>query len=431
MAIGSFSAGLSGLNAQATALNVIGNNLANINTVGFKASTVAFEDLVSQTVGGAAGQRQIGLGVVTGAIAPVFSQGSIETTGEASNVAIQGNGFFIVNNGQGDAYTRAGNFRFDENGTLVTPDGYKVQGYTQIDPVTGNILTTGQPTDITVPPGVLRSPMATTRFSTTSNLDADAAIGDTFSSSVQIYDALGAAHVLTTTYTKASATTWNYQVTVPGADVTPAPAGGAPAVVAAGSVTFDSLGKVASVTPTAPSTGGGPAATLADVQYASPAWANGAAANTLTWDLVDANGNATLTAFAAPSATSSKTQNGSAAGMVDSIGITDDGSIVAKFGAGQAIPIAQLALANFNNPQGLVKLGSNRFSDSPHAGLANVGTAGTGGRGTLIGSALEQSNVDIAHEFTQMILAQRGYQANSKTIVVSDELLVDTLNLKR
>jgi flagellar hook protein FlgE len=195
---------------------------------------------------------------------------------------------------------------------------------------------------------------------------------------------------------------------------------------------FDGTGAVTSVTPTAPSTGGGTGAgAIADVVFTSPAWANGAPATQLTWDLVDANGNVSLTAVRAPSATSSKTHNGTMAGLVSSISIADDGTILATYGAGQSVAVGQLALATFNNPKGLVKLGSNLFGESPDAGLANVGAAGTGGRGTLIGSALEQSNVDIAQEFTQMILAQRGYQANSKTIVVSDELLVDTLNLKR
>ena len=433
MSVGSFSAGLSGLSAHATALNVIGNNLANINTVGYKASTVSFQDLVSQTIGGANGTAQVGLGVVTGAIGPVFSQGSIENSREPTNVAIQGNGFFIVNNDAGSAYTRAGNFNFNAAGELVTSDGYKVQGYTQLDPVTGRIVTTGEPTDIVVPPGVLRPPVATTQFNISSNLDSTAANGATFTASVQIYDSLGAPHVMTVTYTKTGNGAWSYQVTVPGAEVTPAPAGGAPAVVAAGTLTFNANGQIATITPTAPSTGGGSSTPgpLADVTFTGPTWANGATAGPLVWDLVDANQTASLTGFSSPSSTSSKNQNGAPAGLVESISISNDGSIMATFGAGQSVAVAQLALANFNNPKGLVKLGANKFGESLSAGLPTVGVAGTGGRGTLIGSALEQSNVDIAQEFTQMILAQRGYQANSKSITVSDELLVDTLNIKR
>ena len=431
MAVGSFSAGLSGLNANSVYLSVIGNNLANINTIGFKSSSVTFMDLVSQTVGGSSGNpMQVGLGVVTGSISPVFSQGAIENTREATNVAIQGNGFFVVrgDGAAGAAYTRAGNFSFNNEGALVTPDGFRVQGYTTVNPTTGEIVTNGEPTDIIVPPGVLREPVATNQFRTLTNLDADALVGDTFSTAVQIYDSLGNAHVMTVNYEKTGTGAWDFEITVPGSDVA---SSFSTFVVADGALTFDAMGQVENVTVTGPATGGGSAPTLTDIQFTSPVWANGAAASTLTWDLIDANSAASLTGFADPSSTSSKSQNGAAAGMIDNISIGADGSIVATFGAGQTIAVGQLALASFNNPKGLVKLGSNRFGESQAAGIPNVGVAGTGGRGTLIGSALEQSNVDIAQEFTQMILAQRGYQANSKTITVSDELLVDTLNLKR
>jgi flagellar hook protein FlgE len=430
MAVGSFSAGLSGLNANAVYLSVIGNNLANINTIGFKSSSVTFMDLVSQTVGGSgANPMQIGLGVVTGSISPVFSQGAIENTREATNVAIQGNGLFVVRGPEGNAYTRAGDFTFDSNGTLVTSDGYKVQGYTGTDPATGAIVTTGQPTDITVPPGVLRAPSPTSTFQTNTNLDSGAATGATATSSVQIYDALGTPHVATITYTKtATPGSWTYAVTVPGEEITGGTAG-TPFSIGSGTATFTAQGALSAFTAAAPATGGG--TPPADVTFTTPTWVNGAAASSLTWDVVDANNVASITGFSSPSATSSIIQNGSAAGMVDDISISSDGTMVATFGEGQTVAIGRLAVASFNNPKGLVKLGSNRYGESQAAGIPNVGVPGTGGRGTLIGSALEQSNVDIAQEFTQMILAQRGYQANSKTITVSDELLVDTLNLKR
>jgi flagellar hook protein FlgE len=280
-----------------------------------------------------------------------------------------------------------------------------------------------------VPPGVLRSPVATTNFRTLTNLDVNAAVGATFNTPVQIYDSVGASHVTTVEYTRTAAG-WDFQITVDGGEVTGGTAG-TPFVLAAGSLVFDGVGQIASITPTAPATGGGTAPAVADLSFTTPTWTSGAQASTMTWDLVDGNNVVSLTGFASPSATSSKSQNGAAAGMIDSISISPDGTIVATFGAGQTVSMAQLALASFNNPKGLVKLGSNRYGESQAAGIPNVGVAGTGGRGTLIGSALEQSNVDIAQEFTQMILAQRGYQANSKTITVSDELLLDTLNLKR
>ena len=164
----------------------------------------------------------------------------------------------------------------------------------------------------------------------------------------------------------------------------------------------------------------------------SPSWRNGAAAVNFSWDLVDPNGAATITQYAAGSATSSVTQNGSPTGAVASIiSINQSGQLVASFGIGRTVVVGQLALATFNNPQGLVKAGTNYYSESEASGNPSVGIAGSGGRGTLIGSSLEQSNVDIAQEFTQMILAQRGYQANSKSITVADELLLETLNLKR
>ncbi|MEW5981066.1 MAG: flagellar hook protein FlgE [Acidobacteriota bacterium] len=431
MAVGSFSAALSGLNANAAKMNVIGNNLANINTVGFKTSSMNFQDLMSQIVSGSSGSPlQIGLGVTVGSVTPVFSQGAIENSRIATNVAIQGAGFFVVSGPAGLFYTRAGNFGIDDAGNLVTSDGYRVQGWTTVDPQTGQIVSSAQMNDIRIPPGVLRPPAGTTEFSTATNLDARAATGTVFATGLQVYDSLGESHALTVTYTKTGPSTWNYKVEANGADVvggTP----GTPYQVASGSVGFDANGQLASFTIAAPGTGGGAAPNIADAVLATPAWSNGAPASTLTWNLVDQNGAASLTGFAATSATSTITQNGNAAGTIDNIAIGSDGTILADSGGGQTIAVGQLALATFNNPQGLVHKGYTRYGESQASGLPIVGVAGTGGRGTLVGSALEQSNVDIAEEFTQMILAQRGYQANARTITASDELLAETLNLKR
>jgi len=413
----SFSASLSGLNSNQQKLNVIGNNLANINTIAFKSSTVDFSDLVSQSVGGSsANPMQIGLGVTTGAISPNFSQGGIENTGVATNVAVQGSGFFVIGDSAHRSYTRAGDFSFDQNGRLVTTTGAPVQGYTATN-AAGQIVTTGQPTDIVVPPGVLRPPVATTTFGTVSNLDASAKVNDTFTASVQIFDALGTPHVATITYTNTGAGAWTYDITVPGADVGAA----VPTSIASGTLTFDAVGALNTVNGNPP----------ANLTITSPAWADGAQAIDFTWNLLDANNNPTLTGYSAASATSSVTQNGAAPGTINGISIDSSGQIVASFGAGATVTVGQLAMANFNNAQGLVKVGSNGFGESASSGIANIGIAGTGGRGTLIGSSLEQSNVDIAKEFTQMILAQRGYQANSKSITTEDQLLVDTLNLKQ
>lgn len=421
MAVGSFSAGLSGLNANAQALSVIGNNLANINTLGFKASQVAFKDLVSQNIGGgSANPSQVGLGVGLGSISPIFSQGAIESSRVATHVAIQGNGFFMVEGPDGQSYTRAGNFSFDSEGTLVTPDGEFVLGYTQVDPTTNIVSTTGQPTRMVVPPGVLSAPLASTRFQAVSNLDASAPVGSTFTAAIQLYDSLGSTHVATMTYAKTGPNAWTYDLTVEGAEV----AGGTPGTpfqLATGTLGFDGSGVLTTIDGAAP----------ADVALTTPAWTNGALANTMDWSVFDAQGDPVLTQFATTSATSSISQNGTPAGMLNIISVDADGRIVATFGSGQSRAVGQLSMATFNNPQGLTKLGANRYAQTESAGLPSVGVAGAGGRGTLIGSALEQSNVDIALEFTQMILAQRGYQANSKTITVSDQILLETINLKQ
>ena len=422
MSVGSFSASLSGLNANAQKLSVIGNNLANVNTVGFKASTVSFADLVSQSVGGSSvNPMQVGLGVTTGAITPNFTQGGIESTGISTNAAIQGNGFFIVGNSVERMYTRAGVFNFNEDGLLVTPDGLAVQGYTAVNPATGQIDTTGQPTDIVIPPGALRAPVATTLLAIHSNLDASAATATTFSASAQIFDSLGVPHVATVNYAKTGPGAWTYDITVPGAEIT----GGTPGTpfsIGTGTLGFDATGRLTQVN----------AGAAADVVITGPAWASGATATNITWDLIDANNVGTVTGFSSPSATSSTIQNGTATGAVASlISINHDGELVAAYGLGQTMVVGVLSIASFNNNAGLVKAGANMFSESETSGIPSVGVAGTGGRGTLIGGALEQSNVDIATEFTQMILAQRGYQANSKGITVADELLLETLNMKR
>lgn len=418
----SFSASLAGLNANQQKLSVIGNNLANLNTIGFKASNVNFADLVSQSVGGpSSNPMQIGLGVTVGQIRPSFTQGSIDKTGVATDVAIQGSGFFVIGEGANRAYTRAGDFNFNADGMLVTSSGLPVMGYTAVDPATGGIDTSGTPTAIVAPPGVLRAPVATTMFSTITNLNASAPNGSTYSSPVEIYDSLGVSHVATLTFTKTGTGAWNYQMTVPGSEVT----GGTPGTpfqVTNGTLGFNNLGALTAVN------GGTPA----DVTIAGPAWSNGASAGSIVWDIVNPNGVASFTGYGAPSATASVSQNGSASGAPSSLIVIDqDGNLMASFGMGQTIAVGTLAMAAFNNPAGLVKLGSNFYSESQASGQPVIGTPGTGSRGTLIGSALENSNVDIAHEFTQMILAQRGYQAASKGITVADELLVDTLNLKR
>jgi flagellar hook protein FlgE len=417
---GSFSASLSGLKANQVKLATIGNNLANMNTTGYKSSQVTFADLVSQSVSGSsANPMQVGLGVASAAITGNFSQGNIDYTGIATHVALQGNGFFMLG-GAERGYTRSGAFGLDANGRLVSPDGQPVLGYMQIDPVTGLVNTAAAPAEIVVPPGTLRAPVATNLIGMATNLNSAAAVGNVFASSVPIYDSLGVAHTATVTFEKTGLGAWTYTVSVPGQDVVGG-AAGVPVAIAQGAVTFNGNGALATVN------GGAPA----DIVINGPAWANGAAALPVTWDIVNAAGVSTLTSFGSPSATSSVTQNGVPAGSISGLSIGSSGELLATVGAGQVVTIGQLAIAAFNNPQGLMKSGGSTFRETGASGAPSVGVAGNGGRGSVVGASLEQSNVDIAQEFTQMILAQRGYQANSKSINVADELLVEALNMRR
>jgi flagellar hook protein FlgE len=420
----SFATSLSGLTANQQKLNVIGNNLANINTIGFKASTVNFSDLVSQSVGGTSlNPAQVGLGVTLGSISPNFSAGGFDSSSISTNVALQGNGFFIVGSDEEQSFTRAGNFSFSADGKLITADGLPVQGYTNTDPVTGSIISNGPLSEIVIPPGTLLAGEATTRVQTVSNLNAEATVGQTFATSLEIIDSLGSKHVATITYTNTAPGKWNYDITVPGEDVVGGTAGTPKSLLAApGSVEFDNSGVLTKVNGVNPP---------ADVTVPGPAWANGSAVTNFVWDIVLPTGSATLSGYSSPSVTTLTSANGSTPGSIDSVTVSKTGEIIASFGAGKTKVVAQLAIATFNNPQGLNKLGANRFGIGSAAGFPNIGAAGTGGRGTVIGNMLEQSNVDIALEFTQMILAQRGYQANAKSITTADEVLTETLQLKR
>ena len=427
MALTSLYAGLSGLNAHALQLSIIGNNLANINTPGFKSSTVAFQDLLSQTLTGGSSSGdvnllQIGLGVEGSATNQNFSQGSLQTTGIATNVSIQGQGFFIVNSNQGLNYTRAGDFHIDGKGNLVTSDGSTVQGYADKDPVTNRITTTGGLKDINIPLGTLAAPISTSLVSMIANLDANAAAGDKLTSSIRVFDSVGAAHQINFTWTKTGTAAYGYDVTIDGGDVTGGTAGTQFSLLAApGTMTFDVSGALKNVD----------GAAAADKNITTPTFKDGAAALKFTWDLVGTNGQTSITNYAAPSGASSSFQNGFSSGTLTSIAVGTDGTVQGSFSNGQTAELARVALATFNNPSGLIKLGANRFMVSSASGEPSIGNPGTGGRGTTAGNTIELSNVDMAAEFINMILAQRGYQANSRVITTTDDILQESINLKR
>lgn len=408
----SFSIPLSGLNANSQALNAISNNLANLNTVGYKDTRMEFRDLFYQQIGstGSGSPIEIGAGTAVGSNIGIFTQGSIENSGVSTDLAIQGDGFFVTDKNGLREYTRAGDFTLDDKGNLVTSDGANVQGYSAVNgvvntqsPVSGITISKGQVTPA--------NPTANVQFGL--NLDANAAVGSTFSASTPVYDSLGAPHVLTFNFTKTSANNWGYAVTIPGADVGSA----TPVTLTTGTLTFNGSGQLTA-----------PAANISGINITG--FSNGASNLTFSWNGFAAP-QPTLTQFAAASAVSNSTQDGFPSGTLVSFTVDHNGLIQGVFSNGQSRAIGQLALASFANVDGLERNGSNSYQATIASGAANIGAANNGGRGELLGGALELSNVDIATEFARLIVAQRGYQANAKTVTTFDQVTQDTINLKQ
>jgi flagellar hook protein FlgE len=417
-----FSIPLSGLTAESTALSAIANNLSNQNTIGYKDTSVLFSDLFYQQLGttGAGDPIQVGAGVEVGSMPSLYTQGSIETTGVPTDVAIQGSGFFVVQNGDGTlSYTRAGDFSVDANNYLVTSEGQQVLGYGATN---GVINTGGGIVPLQLGAGTLSPPSATTDVQLTTNLNAAASVGDTFSTPVTVYDSLGDSHTLTFNFTNTGPGAWSYNVTIPAADVGGT---GNPVVVNSGTLTFDSNGNLETPASNVTNIGVGTTGTTG-----TGAFADGAAPMNFTWDLYN-NGTPLLTQVAAPSSTSATNQNGFASGSLTSFTINSDGTIAGSFSNGETENLGQLALANFANPDGLQLNGSTDLTPTLASGAAVNGIPGTGGLGTLTGGALEESNVDIATEFANLIVAQRGYEADAKAVTTFDQIMQDTIALKQ
>jgi len=510
----SFSVALSGLNAASVDLSSISNDLANMNTIGYKSTTTNFQDLFYQQIGSSAdgNSEQVGSGVSIGSIASNFTDGSITSTGVPTDVAIQGSGFFVVNNNGTQEYTRAGNFSVASDGDLMTSDGGNVMGYAATD----GVVDSNTPiTALNIPTGITTPPKASTEFTLAVTLDSSggtdvsaasqqtgtgiaaatvlktgsafnftdgtnnftytSAAGDTlnslvtainananfsasvsggslivnakngqgitvssntltdaaagtesetlvpsatpqqagsFSTPVSVYDSLGDAHVLTANFTKTASNTWSYNITVPAADIGQT---GDPVVVKSGTLDFNSSGQLIS-----PS---------GDVPVSITGLADGAGSLSLNWNLTDTNGNSLLTQVASPSATSSTQTDGYASGSLSTYSVGSDGTIEGVFSNGQTLALGQIALASFTNVQGLLKNGSNNYLASLSSGQPTVGVPNTGGLGALNGGALEQSNVDIATEFSNLILAQRDYQANAQTVTTLDQVSQYAINM--
>jgi flagellar hook protein FlgE len=410
-----FSA-ISGLRAHQTKLDVTGNNIANVNTVGFKGSQTVFQDTLSQVIraGGAPAQdrggsnpAQVGLGVKVAAITTNWTQGATQSTGRSTDFMIEGDGFFVTRSGTEQLFTRAGSFDFDGSGKLVTPDGSILRGW--MADANGTINSNGPITDLSVPYGQVVSPRATggagvTAGSMGGNLDADATVGDVVQTAVTMYDRLGVPQEVSYTYTNTGPNAWTLDIDH--SDGTS---------LHSGPVTFNAAGVM-----TAPAGGTVtvPAATLAAGGYAS--WPG-----PLTLDIRG------VTQFGGASTVEATGQNGFALGSLQSFTLGNDGTITGVYSNGLRQPLGRLAMASFNNPGGLEKAGNSSFRVGDNSGEAMIGLAGVAGRGELVSGALEMSNVDLAEEFTGLIVAQRGFQANSRVITSSDEILQDLVNLKR
>ena len=409
----SFSIPLSGLNSNSQALSAIANNIANLNTTGYKAEQPVFSDLFYQQVGssGSGNPLQVGAGVTLGALSTVDTQGSIESTGVPTDVAIQGGGFFVVQQGGTDYYTRAGNFSVSADGTLVTASGAQVLGYTATN---GAVNTNQALGPLALGSGQINPPNTTTNIQLGMNLDASAAVGTQFSTSMAVYDSLGSSHIVNVNFTKSAAGSWDYAVTIPAQDVGKT---GNPVSITSGTFSFDGQGNLTV------------ASNLSGIQIAG--LADGANDMSFGWQLFDSAGKGLITQVAAPSAVANTTQDGFSSGTLEGFNIGSDGVIQGIFSNGQTAPLGQIAVATFANLQGLSRSGSNEFRATLASGAPNVGVPGTGGRGTLAGSALEDSNVDISQEFSQLIISQRAYQANSRVVTTFDELAQEAINLKK
>ena len=419
-----FDIALSALDATSNAINVTANNLANLNTTGFKASKVSFQDLFAESLG-AANLSQNGLGVGTASVTQEFQQGSLQSTGGSFDAAIQGDGFFVVqdaSNGN-QLLTRDGSFTADANGNIVTSNGQFVQGWTQLN-ADGTVNTNGPIGNIQIPTGTLRTPVATQSFELNMNLNSSATVGGstgTFTTPVQVIDSLGNTQTLSVSFTKTASNAWSYSVTIPSSALsTPSTT-----PIATGSLTFDSNGNLTSPAPTAPSI-------LNQIPVAVTGLADGASDLSINWNLSDPKtGASQLTQISSPSAVSTTTQDGVAAAQLEQVSVGTNGAIVAQYSDGEQAQVGQVALATVRNPESLSSVGQNDYQLSATSAAPVIGTPDTGGRGTIIGGELESSTVDIATEFTNLIVYQRSYEAAAKVVTAEDQLSQDTIAIKQ
>ena len=399
----SMFAGVAGLRAHQTMMDVVGNNIANVNTVGYKASEVTFQEALSQVMGGAAASvnpMQLGLGVKVGSINSIFSQGASQTTGQQTDLAIQGSGFFAIQQGTQQLFTRDGSFNFDSTGNLVTSTGAKVMGWAAN---AAGVVNTNNPIQpLNIPIGQVLPSQPTTTVQMGGNLDAGATPGTVVNKSISVYDSIGNAHTLNVTFTNTGPNAWTAAATLDGNAAT----------LSTTAMTFGTNGQLTS------------ASTLTVSGYTPP----GASPMSFTLNLA---GGTPLVQYGGGSTIEIMSQDGLPIGNLQGVQIAKDGTISGQFSNGQTSVLGQIAIADFSNPTGLLQVGNSNFSASVASGVPLIGAPGTSSRGTLQSGTLEMSNVDLAQEFTNMIIAERGFEANSRVITTSDTMLGDLVQMKQ
>ncbi|MGI5173673.1 flagellar hook protein FlgE [Treponema sp. OMZ 840] len=460
----SLYSGVSGMQNHQTRLDVIGNNVANVNTTGFKKGRVNFHDMISQQLSGAAkpttevggiNPKEVGLGVMVASIDTIFTQGNLQSTGVGTDVAIQGNGFFVLKDGEETFYTRAGAFGIDRDGTLVNPaDGLRVQGWMARE-LNGEMVinTAGNTEDLIIPVGTKDPAKATENVNFACNLNKntpeilegatarDIAKG-TWATEFKIYDSFGNAHNLAVSFARVAGTPNQWLATV---DVDPDNADFTQTRVGLGTtdgmgntflVNFDNTGTLLSVSDTVGNVTNPGGEIILQTSFTVPESNPDADGNPLRQTLninlgtIGSQKN-TITQSASESSTKAFFQDGYTMGYLDNFKIDQSGVITGVYSNGTNRAIGQIALASFTNQGGLEKTGSNTYVQSNNSGLANIGTSGIAGKGSLLAGTLEMSNVDLTEQFTDMIVTQRGFQANSKSIQTADTLLETVLSLKR
>jgi flagellar hook protein FlgE len=426
-----FAIALSGLEADNTELNTIANNLSNMSTTAYKAETTNFSDMFYESLGTSGSDNPIveGTGTKVASTTTDTTQGDYDTTGTTtSDMAIDGEGYFVVDDASGSEYlTRNGEFTENTSGNLETSSGDTLMGYE----ATNGTISSSTLTELTLPTkGSVMSASASTEFTITANLTSSATTGTSFTSTVDLYDSLGESHVATITYTKSSTTNeWDYSISLPDADYT-----SGTATTLTGTLDFDSSGNLTTINGSTVGTATGDVSSISLTGIGS-GLADGAtlgsstSSGDISWDLLNSSDGTTLTQTSSASSNTSATPDGYTAGTYESFTVDTDGTIAASYSNGETVTVGQVALATVANEQGLTAEGSSLYKVSSSSGTAAIGTAGSGALGTIKDSALEDSNVDISTEFSELIIAQRAFQANSKSITTFDSVTSTAINM--